>query len=165
MEERRQTATPQNIDETRRGLEDLNNDYLRMDRLYNAFARRHGETYLSLVALEILYDHPDGISQKQIAQEVFTSKQTVNSMIGDFIRRGLVEQHASSIDRRSKLVLLTSAGRAYADHVVGDLRTIDLRIAREIGIDDLRRAHAIATRYADAFERMIDERAEGGHDE
>jgi DNA-binding MarR family transcriptional regulator len=155
------TTEHPHIDETKRSLEDLNNDYLRMDRLYNAFAKRHGETYLSLVALEVLYDHPDGISQKQIAQEIFASKQTVNSMMGDFARRGLVEQHASSVDRRSKLVLLTPEGRAYADHVVGALRAIDFHIAREIGTDDLQRVHAIATRYADAFERMIGEEAGG----
>lgn len=152
------------MDELACCLEDLENDYRRLDRLYNDFAKLHGETYLSLAALEILAAYPEGISQKRIAQEVFASKQTVNSLMRAFEKRGLVEQRASTTDGRSKMHILTEQGRLHAANTVGALHAIDRKIAGQIGIEDLRRMHELGVRYASEFERTLYENRTEQHD-
>jgi DNA-binding MarR family transcriptional regulator len=145
------------MDELAHCLENLENDYRRLDRLYNDFAKLHGETYLSLATLEVLDACPEGVSQKQIGQEVFASKQTVNSLMRSFEKRGLVEQRASETDGRSRIHVLTEQGRLHAAHTVGALRAIDRKIAEQIGAEDLRRMHELDVQYASEFERTIHE--------
>jgi len=145
------------MDELRQRLSQLNNDLLRLDRLYNDFARLHGETYLSLAMLEVLADNPEGVSQKRITQEVFASKQTVSSTIGDLTRRGFVEQHACEEDGRCRLVFLTAAGHGYVHDTVGAMRAMSLEVARGIDASDLEVVHRVAVYYAAEFERRMDE--------
>jgi DNA-binding MarR family transcriptional regulator len=150
------------MDELKQCLARLNNDLLRLDRLYNDYARLHGETYLSLAMLEVLADSPEGVSQKRIAQEVFASKQTVSSAIGDLTRRGFVEQRACKRDGRSRPVFLTDAGRDYVRSTVGAMRAMSLEVARGIDASDLEVVHQVAAYYATEFERRMGE--EDSHD-
>lgn len=145
------------MDEPKQLLSQLNNDLLRLDRLYNDYARLHGETYLSLAMLEVLADNPEGVSQKRISQEVFASKQTVSSTIGDLSRRGFVEQRMCEGDGRSRLVFLTGAGRAYVHSTVDAMRSLSLEVARGIDVHDLEVVHEVAACYATEFERRMDE--------
>ena len=128
--------------ELERRLDDLYRDFFRMDSLYSAFAKRHGESYHALAALDILGEHPDGIRQKDLVKLMFLPKQTVGAIMGGFERRGL------------------------ADHrrVIGALRDIELECARLVGAEDMGRAHDIVMRFFDAFEEALkkkDQRNEG----
>jgi len=145
------------MDERGQRLSQLNNDLLRLDRLYNDYAHLHGETYLSLAMLEVLADNPEGVSQKRIAQEVFASKQTVSSAVGDLARRGIVEQRACESDGRSRLVFLTDVGHAYVRGTVGVMRALSLEVTRGMDAIDLEVVHRVATYYATEFERRMAE--------
>lgn len=141
--------------ELERRLDDLYRDFFRMDSLYSAFAKRHGESYHALAALDILGEHPDGIRQKDLVKLMFLPKQTVGAIMGGFERRGLADHRRAAADGRSKLHFLTPAGEAYHRRVIGALRDIELECARLVGAEDMGRAHDINTRLFDAFEEAL----------
>ena len=89
--------------------------YRESDKLYYEIARNCGlsETaYWILYALEV---SGGSVTQRQIAEHFSYSKQTVNSALKTLEARGLVTLVPSDGDRRSKLVSLSEAGRAFAD--------------------------------------------------
>lgn len=88
--------------------------YRESDKLYYEIARNCGlsETaYWILYALEV---SGGSVTQRQIAEHFSYSKQTVNSALKTLEARGLVALAPADGDRRSKLVSLTGAGRAFA---------------------------------------------------
>lgn len=89
--------------------------YRESDKLYYEIARNCGlsETaYWILYALEV---SGGSVTQRQIAEHFSYSKQTVNSALKTLEARGLVALAPADEDRRSKLVSLTGAGRAFAE--------------------------------------------------
>ena len=81
----------------------------RFDKIYYDLAKRHGESYFGMWVLEEIGDKPEGVTQKQLCEILYSPKQTVNSLIASYVRRGLVETKPNSSDGRSKLHVLTAA--------------------------------------------------------
>ena len=81
------------------------------DKIYHDLAKRHGESYFGMWVLEEIGDRPEGVTQKQLCEILYSPKQTVNSLITSYVRRGLVETKPNSCDGRSKLHVLTAAGK------------------------------------------------------
>lgn len=134
-------------------LDRLYKQYLRMDELYGAFAKKHGESYFSLWALDELGRRPDGISHKQLADALYLPKQTVASIIASFERRGLAASEQSPTDRRSRIVRLTDEGRTRADEIIREMDEIEDASAAVVGEGPLNEA-------ADTFDQLIDAVAE-----
>ena len=89
--------------------------YQKTDKVYYEFARGCGlsETaYWILYAIEVSGGH---VAQGVIAEEFSYSKQTVNSALKALEAKGLVELAFAEGSRRSKVVSLTPAGRAFSD--------------------------------------------------
>lgn len=99
--------------------------FMEWDRVYEAYARAKGLSYLSLAVLECLYDHPEGITQKEISEGLHYPKQSVNLVIKGWAVAGLLEMEELASDRRNKAVRLTEQGKAYASEVAGPLRKAD----------------------------------------
>ena len=72
------------------------------DKIYHDLAKRHGESYFGMWVLEEIGDRPEGVTQKQLCEILYSPKQTVNSLVASYVRRGLVETKPNSSDGRSK---------------------------------------------------------------
>ncbi len=129
----------------------------RIDRLYEEFARAKGMTYLSMAVLDVIYDHPDGCTQKQICAQTHYPKQSVNLIIKSFLTDGLVALRETPEDRRNKLVTLTARGQDYARATVGALWDIDRRSTESLSPAQQEQLVQLLTLYADAFARGIRE--------
>ena len=70
----------------------------RFDKIYYDLAKRHGESYFGMWVLEEIGDRPEEVTQKQLCGILYSPKQTVNSLIASFVRRGLVETKPNSTD-------------------------------------------------------------------
>lgn len=142
-------------------ISDYYEDVFSMDSLYGEFAKRVGESYHALFVLSLLDEHPEGISQKQLCQELHTPKQTVGSIINSLEQRELVTHRPDEADKRSKLHSLTPEGALCCKKIIGTLRGIERRCAAEVGIEDMNRAHEISQRYASLFKQELDTMKDG----
>ena len=76
--------------------------------LYDEYAKRNGMMMKTLLVVNVLFYAKDGMTQKEICQRTFQSKQTVNLIIKNLLPE----------NKRNKLVRMTDAGRAYCEKVV-----------------------------------------------
>jgi DNA-binding MarR family transcriptional regulator len=132
-------------------FEDWVGFHLRMaqDASFQAFDREaHGlEVRPGRFAALVLIGRNPGISQTALSRAISRDKSTLTPLLGDLVRRGLVERSRTRTDRRTyRLKLSASGGRVLAtltdaamrhevnlDRVIGKRdRTLFLRILRKI---------------------------------
>lgn len=82
--------------------------------LYDEYAKRSGMLMKTLLVLNVLYYAKDGMTQRDICQKTFQSKQTVNLIIKNLLKDGYLTINNDPDNGRIKNVTMTDAGRAYA---------------------------------------------------
>ena len=90
--------------------------------LYDEYAKRNGMMMKTLLVVNVLfYDafyRKGGMTQKEICQRTFQSEQTVNLIIKNLLAENYVTVTEAPENKRSKIVRMTDAGRAYCEKVV-----------------------------------------------
>ena len=86
--------------------------------LYDEYAKRHGMLMKTLLVVNVLFYAKEGMTQKEICQRTFHSKQTVNLIIKNLLADGYVTVTKVPEDRRNKQIRMTDAGRSYCEKVV-----------------------------------------------
>ena len=129
--------------------------YRESDKLYYELARGCGlsETaYWIMYALEV---SGGSVTQRQIAGDFSYSKQTVNSALKTLEARGLVTLAPAESDRRTKLVSLTSAGRAFADERIRPAIAAEDRAFAALAPVERAELLRLVRAYADAIETEV----------
>ena len=86
--------------------------------LYDEYAKRHGMLMKTLLVVNVLFYAKEGMTQKEICQRTFHSKQTVNLIMKNLLADGYVTAAEMPEDKRNKIVRMTDAGRSYCEKVV-----------------------------------------------
>ena len=86
--------------------------------LYDEYAKRNGMMMKTLLVVNVLFYAKDGMTQKEICQRTFQSKQTVNLITKNLLTENYVTVTEVPENRRNKIVQMTDAGRAYCEKVV-----------------------------------------------
>ncbi|GAB5081526.1 MarR family transcriptional regulator [Hominimerdicola sp. 21CYCFAH17_S] len=86
--------------------------------LYDEYAKNNGILMNTFLVLNVLFYAKDGITQKEICQRTFQSKQTVNLIIRNLLNEAYVTVEERKENKREKLVRITKAGKAYCEKVV-----------------------------------------------
>ena len=129
----------------------------RIDGLYYLAARKLG---VKENALSLLYTLNDGKSrsQKQLAQELFIPKTTINTIVKEYMDLGYVTLIPNG-HSREKNVTLTPEGQAYAQQVLQPIyqaeeeamsRTLD-----EFSPSFVKAVESLTQNMAQAFQREI----------
>ena len=85
--------------------------------LYDEYAKRHGMMMKTLLVVNVLFYAKEGLTQTEICQRTFQSKQTVNVIIKSLLEDQYVTVAEMPENRRNKLVQMTEAGRTYCEKV------------------------------------------------
>lgn len=86
--------------------------------LYTEYAKHNGMMMRTLLVVNVLYYAKEGLTQREICDRTFQSKQTVNLIIKHLLKDEHVTVTEQEEDRRVKLVRMTEAGRASCERVV-----------------------------------------------
>ena len=90
--------------------------------LYDEYAKQNGMLMKTLLVVNVLFydDFYDkgGVTQREICRRTFQSKQTVNLIIKNLLADGYVTVTEVPENKRTKIVRMTDAGRAYCEKVV-----------------------------------------------
>ena len=71
--------------------------------LYDEYAKRHGLLMKTLLVLNVLYYAPSSMTQKEICQKTFNSKQTVNLIIKNLLKDGYITLEEDPQNKKNKL--------------------------------------------------------------
>ena len=86
--------------------------------LYSEYAKSHGMLMNTLLVVNALFYAKDGLTQRDICERTFQSKQTVNLIIRNLLNEAYVTVEERKENKREKLVRMTDAGRTYCEKVV-----------------------------------------------
>ena len=125
------------------------------EAMYAGWAHEHGVSLNALMLLCALVDEGP-LTQRSASVALSMPKQTVNTILRDFERRGLITLVPDEADRRNKRVELTAAGHEYADGLTGELHALELDIMERIGAGRMREMVDCMELYNSVF------RGEGG---
>ncbi|MBQ5783253.1 MAG: winged helix-turn-helix transcriptional regulator [Oscillospiraceae bacterium] len=105
----------------REQVKQLKDSWRPIDRVYEEYAKSIGMSNTSFNVLwTILFN--ENCTQNEICKHTWVPKQTVNSVITDFYKNGLVVLEEQPEDRRTKKVKLTEKGKEYAQNAVCHIR-------------------------------------------
>lgn len=84
--------------------------------IYEEYAKSVGLSYTSLYTLHMIA-LTENCTQKYIADQMFLPKQTINSVINSFCKKGIIELREMTEDRRHKTLHLTDEGKEFAEKI------------------------------------------------
>ncbi len=126
--------------------------------IYDKWAKAHGLSSNELLFLYSLYEADNHCTQREISQRWFIPKQTINTILKDFERKGYVKLSSSADDKRNKLIRLTPAGMDYAKSIIEELRAKELYVMQEIGTIRVREMND----SQELFIRLFNEKTQKG---
>lgn len=106
--------------------------------VYEEWAKAHGMSVNSLLVLSAIHQGGNDCTQRKISQRWMIPKQTINMILKEFERKGLVELLPMQEDKRNKLIQFTPAGDEYADGIISKLRKAELYVIEEMGIERIK---------------------------
>ena len=137
------------------GPADLDYLYNMIDKLYHEYARGCG---LSDCAYWMLYDLESAggaMPQRELAEQWCYSKQTISSALKSLESKGLVVLDYEEGSRRSKVVALTDAGRAFSRRRIVPAMEAEKRAFMTLGASERFELLRLVRRYASALEQEI----------
>ena len=121
--------------------------------MYEEWSKEQGLSMNGYLILYSFYDEEDAPTQKSISQKWMIPKQTVNTILKDYMNQGLIEAVSMPEDKRNKILKLTESGKAYADKIIGKLQEKEFFVMQEMGIEDMVRMNDMMELFIDLFQK------------
>lgn len=126
--------------------------------VYEEWAKAHGMSVNSLLVLSAIHEGGNDCTQRKISQRWMIPKQTINMILKEFERKGLVELLPMQEDKRNKLIQFTPAGDEYADGIISRLRKVELYVIEKMGIERMKLLNDNMALFVELFSKA------GGND-
>lgn len=128
--------------------------------LYDAFAKRHGMLTNTLLVVNALFYAKEGLTQRQICEATFESKQTVSLIVGRLKKEGSVIVEPSEGDRREKTVHMTEEGRVrYEDPIRHITWAEDMAMAM-FTLEEQQALNDLSRKFTDRLAELLDQEEE-----
>lgn len=95
--------------------------YWGINSVYEHWAKRRGLTINSLFTLYVIHETPDPCTSKLLCEKLLLPKQTINTILDFFEKKGYLTRKTAVNDKRSKHIILTTTGQQYADLLFSEL--------------------------------------------
>ena len=121
--------------------------------IYEKWAKCRGISYCELLFCLSL---EEGICrQKDICRQWALAKQTVNTILKNFMARGFVSLVPSGDDRRNKEIVLTKSGREFVGEIAGSLHEYEHRVWEKMGLEKTKALLEYTALYNQLFQEEI----------
>ncbi len=98
-----------------------------LDDIYHDYALRHNLSDAALWIFYVLYDSNDGVTQSEICDSWFFSRQTINTALKGLEQQGVIDLVLAPGSRKSKKVFFTASGRNMAEKVVVPMKQAEAK--------------------------------------
>ncbi len=124
------------------------------DSIYEYYAKQYGINSTTMYLLYIVHIS-DGCTQKDICEKMLLPKQTVNSIVKDYQRKGLLEAVELSGDRRHKHIRLTKQGKEYCDKILPPIIEAEAYAIEQFSEEECRLLFSLLGKYKQAFKEKV----------
>ena len=96
---------------------------MELDNIYSMFSKSCGLSDAEYWSLLLMYE--GAATQSQISDQLFLSRQTLNSAFKQLRKKGLVRLEPYEENQRSKRAFLTDAGRVFVEKYVVQMHQVE----------------------------------------
>lgn len=122
----------------RRLFKEYNILWCEANEIYESYASSKGLSYTAFLVVLSLTEGEGPVTQNDISRLWQLPKQTVNSILDSFSRKGYVTLVRSNRDGRAKEIVLTEEGRTALVPVMEEIRNLEARAGERLGEERLR---------------------------
>ncbi len=142
--------------ETLKLLEDINHAVIKFRGVYSAWSKKHGISYNEMLVLYTIRDN-DFCTQKQICDSYLLPRQTINHVIAEMRKNGLLGISPENCIGREKAFVLTEKGISYAAPLLDSLNKIEKQAIEIMGYENMRSMAEAVMTYDKALNKAMEE--------
>ncbi|MCI8715489.1 MAG: winged helix DNA-binding protein [Oscillospiraceae bacterium] len=129
--------------------------------LYDEYAKQNGMLMNTLLVVNVLFYAKDGLTQRDICERTFQSKQTVNLIIRNLLSEAYVTVQERKENKREKLVQMTDAGRTYCERVVRHITWAEDTAMSMFSPEEQKRLLDLSRTFTENLTKLIHQEGEG----
>lgn len=138
-------------------LEEFNRQLQELAGAYRGIVQRSGITLNEFWLWYALIAMPQGQSQQQLCETWAFRKQTVNTIIASFCKKGYVTLEPAPATRNRKLICLTEEGRRYGEALVLPVIQAERRALASLDTTQLQLCMQLLRQYTTCLEEALHE--------
>ena len=128
----------------------------RTSKIYEAWSRKHGLTYVEMQLFYSLLEDDEKITQKDLCDYLEAPKTTINSIVKKYLNQQYIQLEVNPVNKKEKFISLTQEGKQYASFIL-PLFEIEENLMKKISDDELNQVEHILSFYADELEKELKE--------
>lgn len=106
--------------------------------MYEEWSKEQGLSSNGVLLLYSFHEEDGSCTQKMLSEKWCIPKQTVNTILKDFEKKGYVEMVSMPNDKRNKQICLTEEGKLYAADIVTKLHEKESYVISQMGIGNIK---------------------------
>lgn len=123
--------------------------------LCDEYAKSCGILMKTFLVLNVLFYAEEGMTQKEICDRTFQSKQTVSLIVKNLLQGGHAALSENAEDRRNKIVRLTEAGRAFAEKPVRHITSAEDTAMSRLTPEEQTQLIALSRRFTQNLTELV----------
>lgn len=105
--------------------------------IYEDWAKQQGLSDNMVMIMDSVFNTPENCTPGYICHKWFIPKQTVNSILRDFEKKGYITLLPHPTDKRNKIIHMTKNGEVVMGNVVSKLRNLEFYVFKQMGKDKI----------------------------
>lgn len=139
-------------------IDAINQRLKELNSLYHIAAIKSDITDGEISIWSVLLESDRKYSQQDISDLLFLPKQTVNSIISNFVKKGFVYLEHVSETRNRKVICLTEAGRDYGESKVRWIFQAEERALEQTDPEQVQACIEMIEKYISHLKKEFDEK-------
>ena len=128
---------------------------MELDNLYSRFPKSCGLSEAEYWSLLLIYEGI--VTQSRISEQLFLSRQTLNSAFKQLQKKGLIRLEPYQDHLRSKRAFLTEAGKAFVEENVLRMHRVEERAWQHMSQEDQAVLTALTRKFSSCIRKELDD--------
>ncbi len=125
----------------------------KINSIYSEYAHKANTTYNRLVIYYAIKEAPN-CTQKHIVEYWGVPKQTVNTVIQNLIKEGMVELIKQE-GKREKIIFVTEFGKVYISNIIDKIMEFENLSIEVLNDDEFKKLDDYMKKFSEKFESMV----------
>lgn len=107
------------------------------DRLYVELSKKSGISFIQMIILYHL-EYTENNTQKNLCDDLYLSKQTVNTILSHWKREGIIELYFADGNHKQKQIKFTEKGRIYLNESLSLIHKAERNVMENMGEENIK---------------------------
>lgn len=129
---------------------------IRCRRVYSMWAKENNVSYNRMLVLYTIREY-GFCTQKQVCDSYLLPRQTINHVIAEMKKEGILEINKEKCTGKEKAFVLTKSGEEYSEKLLHSLSIMEERAVKQLGEERIRTMTKLFMEYDQVLEDSLEE--------